>query len=292
MLKRCLSVLLAVLLLCSFVSTGFSEAPPEEPNGEVILLDPEKLPKPEQDGPMPVIKPYAPEGAEKAIIGTDDRITISDPRSYPYRAIANMYVKASCGHEWQGTGFMVSKNFLMTAAHCVLCTDCNQWADKIIFYFGFVNEKTYSYKYDGQFQAWAGTEFKDGYVADYDYAYIKLYEDVGNHLGWFGMHFFTDEEYAGKPLWVAGYYDKKLKIDWGNSQALDSNLIVHNADAVGGNSGGPIFLEESDGCYAVAIHIAGNYFDREVSDAGSENYGRRIARWIYEYMLDAGYDNR
>ena len=73
----------------------------------------------EEDGV--VYEAYIPQELEKTVFGRDDRVDIY-ASAYPYSAIANMVVKAQCGCSWSGTGFMISNNHMLTAAHCLVCT--------------------------------------------------------------------------------------------------------------------------------------------------------------------------
>lgn len=284
LMKRFLSLLLCALMIFSAVSVVYAQEPDE--NGEVEVLDAEKVLEVQEEDGFPDYEPFVPEGLDKAIIGPDDRIVVRNPKEYPYSAIARMIVKGKCGHQWECSGFMVSKNFLMTAGHCVICTECKQWAKSITFYFGYKSSKSYALKYTGKWRAWAGDIFVYGERMDLDYAYIKLDQNIGDKVGWFGISALSDSNMIGERISVAGYRDGILKIDTGYMEPYDANVLLHNVDTVGGNSGCPIY---DSSYYAVAIHIAGNYYNREVSDAGSVNYGRRITRNLYSFMKDAGF---
>lgn len=226
---------------------------------------------------------FSEDDAEKVIIGSDDRVTVKKPGEYPYSTIANMKVTAECGDKWECTGFMVGRNCLMTAAHCMVCTDHGKWAKNVTFYFGYKNSKNYLYKYTGGWFARAGTLFPnrryDSDAMDDDWCYVILNKNVGDKTGWFGMNFATDKQITSGKFKVAGYRDNKLKYCWGNASVYSNELIFHNADDMPGNSGGPIFRKDD---YASAIIIAG-------SDALKTNLGRRITSDIWSYMQKDGY---
>lgn len=204
-------------------------------------------------------EPFAPDTVEKTIFGKDGRITISNPSTYPFSAIAYMEVWGKCGHNWTGSGFMVDKDMLITAAHCIVCPTCSAWAKKANFYFGYKNARNYYYKYTGDWWAWAGNLFKNKeYTTTGDYAAIKLYKNVGNTTGWFGTWWNASEtRIKNHFFYAAGYRDKTLKYDLGTVDLIGKNheFLSFNMDTVPGNSGGPIFDTEN---YAVGIIIAGN----------------------------------
>ena len=225
--------------------------------------------------------PFQPDTLEKTVIGADNRTTISSPRTYPYSAIAYMQVKARCGCEWSGSGFMVSKDCLMTGAHCVACTKHGDTACKITMYFGYKSNKNYLLKYDGATTYWYGTNFRDSqgtYNTDWDYAYVHLEKNVGDTTGWFGLTAMSDSSLRTSYLEVAGYRHGKLKTSRGSITSIRDLSVYHSADTEPGNSGCPIF---TDDYYAVAINVAENN-DR------AYNVGRRITSDLISEMRSDG----
>ncbi|MDI9521563.1 MAG: trypsin-like serine protease [Bacillota bacterium] len=233
--------------------------------------------------PAVVSEGFAPNELEKAIIGRDDRVQINAPGQYPFSAIANMKVTGACKCKWECTGFMVSRNFLMTAAHCMICPEHNKWAKKVTFYFGYKSSKNYLYKYTGGWTGLAGTDFPnyryDNTTMNHDWCYLKLSKNVGDKTGWMGIRFASDSEINSGYFQVAGYRDNKLKMDWGNGYAENINLMTYDADDVQGNSGGPVYDFDN---YAVAIIAA-------ESNNPPINIGRRITTTIYKYMVGDGF---
>ena len=88
-------------------------------------------------------KPFIPDDLEKTVFGKDDSITVSNPASYPFSAIAYMEVTGKCGCDWTASGYMVGTDKMLTAAHCLFCTEHWEQAEKIIFYFGYKNRRNY-----------------------------------------------------------------------------------------------------------------------------------------------------
>lgn len=77
------------------------------------------------------------------IIGTDGRTKVTSVNSTPYSRIACLIITWSDGTKSQGTGFMISPQYMLTAAHCVYSVDLGKSAKSITAYFG-ANGSTYS----------------------------------------------------------------------------------------------------------------------------------------------------
>lgn len=225
------------------------------------------------------------EAPSRAIIGTDDRVDVSDPSVYPYSAVAYMIVHYPCGHSATGTGFMVGEDVLLTAAHCVVCTEHNQPADDLDFYFGY-NEADGSYvdHYNQRCYYYYGTSFPGGYThsnMEWDFAVVKLTDEkVGLKTGYFGYRSgLPASSLYGSAYQLIGYRDGDVKTSWGvASQESDETpirLFYHDADTLNGYSGGPIF---DDGYYVVGINIAHN--DKPA------NVGHTISNDVYTRMLE------
>ena len=56
---------------------------------------------------------------EESIIGTDDREMIANTKKAPYKYIGKLEVGYESGKSDEGTGFLVGKSLVLTAAHCV-----------------------------------------------------------------------------------------------------------------------------------------------------------------------------
>ena len=221
--------------------------------------------------------PFVPENLEKAVFGSDDRTTINQTSKYPYCAIAYLKVKAHCGCEWTGSGFMVSKNCLATAAHCLVCKEHNKWASGVTMYFGYRSDKNYTYRYTDGTTYWYGANpYASGfYVADDDWAYMKLQKNVGETVGWFGIRHANDGQ-NGKTFTVTGYRNGVLKTSSGRVEILNNKLIKYNIDMQPGNSGCPVYDSEN---YAIAINVAENDL---------YNTARRFTSDVINGMYDNG----
>lgn len=269
-MRKWLAWIIAVTLVFSFLAMpvlaeedapeedAVTEIPEEEfseENEGVVELAEEggELPEDDEDEDE---EAFIPEELDKTIFGSDDRVNVK-ASSYPYSAIAYMVVKAQCGCSWSGTGFMVSKNRMLTAAHCLVCTRHGKWAKNLTLYFGRTSAKKYVYKYSGKWYAWAGDTFPNkSYRTDWDYACVKLYKNVGDKTGWLKPVWKSkDSELKSTWITVAGYRDGKLKAAAGTVTPIGSNHLGYTIDTQPGSSGGPVF----DADYKVyGINIAEN----------------------------------
>lgn len=103
------------------------------------------------------------------IIGNDDRVTIKNTMNYPYSAIGYIEATMTCGCNWTGTGFMVGRRGMLTAAHCLVCQKHGAYASYANFYFGLTPNSggfSYQYTYQGSYTFWVGTTFRNGYDSD------------------------------------------------------------------------------------------------------------------------------
>lgn len=267
--------LLALLLCLLFISFPVLAEEEEDNSGTVHVLTDNEETEFAEEGECEAYIP--PERYSRAIFGADDRVTVDKTDVFPFSAIAYMKVHATCGCNWECSGFMVRRKCLMTAAHCMVCADHGAWADRIDFMFGYKNGYC-AYKYCKHWEAWAGDLFRNGYDNANDYAVVHFDEAVGDKVGWFGICYgYSDSYIADQYLTVAGYRDGKLKYDRGYAQAIDSNLIGYTIDMLSGNSGCPVFDEDY---YVVAINVSHNEYT---------NHGHRITDQVYRTMTDNNY---
>ena len=216
-----------------------------------------------------------------ALIGEDNRFTVPDPSAYPFSAIAYMEVFAKCGCNWTGSGCMVGPKGLITAAHCLVCPKHHAGPARVDFYFGYQSDGSYLYKNEGDFYYWYGTDFSEtngeytDESAEWDYGYVLFNERVGDVTGWFGMQVLTDSHMTDTCMTIAGYRDGYLKYHYGMPDIYTPNVISIKADAVAGNSGGPVFFNENGWPYVTSIYVAAT---------DDNNYARRITPELFVDM--------
>jgi Ca2+-binding RTX toxin-like protein len=187
---------------------------------------------------------------------------------YPVSAVA--YIWARWGsYAATGTGFLVGRNDVVTAAHVIFDINRGGLANEVRVYpsydpdepnTAFFTPAYYHYYPDfdpdgdgllisGDFNrpTYAGTER--------DVALLTMSNAIGDTYGWFGI----DGNFLGGNVGVIGYpavYNRQPMYDSGSitRNSVDNYYRV-NADLEinGGNSGGPIYYDYGSGVYAVGV---------------------------------------
>ena len=246
----------------------------EDAAGRIVVMD-DYAGEIQEAVPAKPFKPAHLDEVGKVTIGPDDRTAVSETGMYPFSAIAYIDVTSGCSHGgWYGSGFLVSSNLLLTAGHIVYCPECHAPAQKIAFYFGYINERNYLACSTGNnWRVYVPRQVAEG--RDYqtcDYAIFRLEEDIGGTTGCFSLRYdVPDEELEGISFHVAGYKNGILKHDTGKVYPQSRQYLTHYADMESGNSGCPVY---DSNYYVIAINSA------EAED-GSKNYAVRITGDMY-----------
>ncbi|HDR8066470.1 TPA: trypsin-like serine protease [Bacillus cereus] len=114
---------------------------------------------------------------------------------------------------------------------------------------------------------------------DRDIAIIKLYDPLGDALGWMGIKQYNDD-WEDRGMWTLVGYPGSLTR--GERPTLQSGISVidddpsgdfteieHRGDATDGNSGGPLFASFPNGTYMIGVHSGDEY--RTVGPIVAEN---------------------
>ena len=233
----------------------------------------------------------------ESVIGKDDRKIISDTTKYPYSAIAHMRTTFPCGHSEFGSGFLISDNTMLTAGHCIICPLCGYKLSSIQCYFGYNSKDGSSFAYTNGCK---NVYYDDNYMANVekgisdpenDYAIVEFEKPVGKVLGHFGVKAFSNSDLTKQEFKVCGYTtdgqplkESKSKLTLGVYYKVGrkkktigkEKLFSFTADAVQGNSGGPVFNKDN---YISGIIVA-------ESTIYSYNVGRRITKALMKFMAD------
>ena len=195
-----------------------------------------------------------------SVIGTDDRVQESDPYGYPWRAIAELDTnQGGC------TGFMLSRDVLVTAGHCVYH---GGWVTS----YRVIPGKNGGYEPYGSCSGgiadvWTTYNYISTGSADYDYGLVKLTCDIGNTTGWFGWWYNTGENLVNQYVYVEGYPgDKPYGTMWWDGDFATSQTatrLFYWNDTAPGQSGSPIYHYNSvtpglcGGWCVTGIHTTG-----------------------------------
>ncbi len=216
----------------------------------------------------------------------DTRYTV-DPTISPYQAIVQVVTNFSSGSQKKGTGFMISENVVLTAAHCI--TSVNGYSVSNITVYGGRSSSSYvasstvaQFIRDQQYEGPAANEY------DWDYAILILNEPIGETLGWFGLQSSTATALPTYTITTAGFplEPKEIEDEYptmyassGSISAVSNYTFIHDADTERGQSGSPIFhyYNSTYGNVVVGIHVA------------SGNTGRRITSTLCDFLFEQGY---
>jgi glutamyl endopeptidase len=176
--------------------------------------------------------------APHSVIGGDDRVQEGAPLSYPWEAIA--YLSTNQG---QCTGFMLSRDVLVTAGHCVYE---GGWVTSYRVVPGKNgNSEPFGSCSGGIADVWTTSNWITTGSPDYDYGLVKLTCDIGNTVGWFGWWYNTGETLTGNFFFVEGYpADKPFATMWWDGDTAASQTatrLFYPIDTFNGQSGSPIY---------------------------------------------------
>ena len=218
-----------------------------------------------------------------SIIGTDQRKQVNNTKKYPYRAVVLIRFKTPEGAS-RCTGWMINKNTLATAGHCVY--------DPGVGWYNYKKFKMYP-GYTGSKAPYGSCKAKDLYTVsgwadngwdDYDYGAIKLKCKVGKKTGWFG-YFWTSESLKGRKITIAGYPGDKLLTQWkskGKVTVSQPRRVFYKNDTTGGMSGSPVYYKKPDcGQCSMAVHAYGVYNGPPFH---TNNHGTRITEDVFKNL--------
>lgn len=210
------------------------------------------------------------------VIGTDDRVRITDTESYPWRAICSLRISARDGSSWIGTGWFISKRVLITAGHCLYIHDRGGWVRSIEVLPGRDgNEQPFGSKKATRFRSTSGWVNNKTPQFDYGAILLRANEEFDPFPGNLLYEVMSNSELTGQRVNVAGYPgDKPTGTMWWHHDkitSVEASTISYLTDTAGGQSGAAAFLKTGDERIAVGIHNYG---------ASTGNSATRIANSV------------
>lgn len=226
----------------------------------------------------------------QSIIGTDNRTRVTAVKTDPYYRIGFLYITDASGGNYVGTGFLISKNYMLTAAHCVYMS--GKPVKSVTAYFG-ANDNSYGVSASSSVVGWCTSYESTKSIAN-DWGYIKLGSNAGSTCGWFGIGYTTDANLKSASFTICGYpgdkatYNKDSKMhgqnvqmwkDSGKLTNIYTGYITYKMDTYGGQSGSPVYNSSSQIVYGI-------HHGEAVS--GSTNGAARITKGIFTHLKDIG----
>lgn len=236
-----------------------------------------------------------------SVIGTDDRLKISNTNVHPYRTTGqivmtyeNVLNNKTGQYEtlsYIGTGFLEGPDLLVTAGHCLYSdvTVTSNGDDSREDYLNnprFPDSIYYYPAKNGSVNPYGGIKVNRIYLEDNyylntekDWGCCKLSEPIGNKTGWLGkISNFYEQNY---PLISFGYPGSKNGYMYQSSgimtQFEDNGWYYRTTlDTEGGQSGSPYRVNVNNGDYVCGIHT--------YSVGNSYTGGIRIDGFMFAFM--------
>ncbi len=171
-----------------------------------------------------------------AIIGDDTR------RDYNNSGV----VKLEMGGNALGTGFVVGDHTIATAAHCIYNENTGTYAQNMRVSL-YNNSGTFVKQLD-KTNTTIQAHIPDNYVTigddnyQYDYALITVSEDLSDYEHFELGELLDSAVGSTMPINVCGYSEGTLKIGEGSILNVYERHFEYDTDALGGDSGGPVFV--------------------------------------------------
>lgn len=228
-----------------------------------------------------------------SVFSPDGRTKVSNTTTFPFSAIGKIRIRWK-GPDGvidtaddiivNGSGAMIDSYHFLTAGHCVYDTRYGGWADKIEVMLGSkgniiagTNRADYEYYseaksvYTRSFEGWTQGDQTKSETFQYDIGLVTLDRNIGNFTGWFNYGY-DDNLSSGTLMNVTGYPSDKFdsnsdgKFDnydmWTQSGKItsttDSIFRSNELDILNGNSGGPLWLNNSNTNKPTIYGIASN----------------------------------
>ncbi len=177
------------------------------------------------------------------VYGTNHRLPIRSMR-YPWRTIGAI----STG----GTGTLVGRNHVLTAAHVVL--DARGHVQRHIYFYPNMIDRRARTK-SRVVRLWLGTSDPEKHRAD-DWAILELDKNLGDAYGWMGI-----STQVPPNAMVAGYSNDfaqgTASVDFTcRFRGASKGLLLHDGATSPGCSGGPMFERQGETYCIVALEVA------------------------------------
>ena len=201
-------------------------------------------------------------------------------------ATAFMDIKFNCGCTRYGTGAMIGRYGLITAAHNLYCHTHGQSLKSCSFAFGAKSYQSAWYRYSGKFTYRAYDTFRNGYSSENDIGYVIFDRAVGDETGWFGYLAGTDYDLNWEYVNVYSFNNKAQLDSLFSQEDVVSSTQVRFEGYFSGTEGGPVVANYGDGSGSDADYCVVAVYT--AYDSSGNGYGRRITSNIITDMRADG----
>ena len=228
----------------------------------------------------------APNISPMTILGEDNRF-LSPPTAAPYSAVACLVATFDTGGDGiadsiaYGTGFLVSKNVLVTAAHCLIPKDTSSSTlIDLKIYFNLHDDTLNGYSYEHPRRwTWSVNWHDNANGWQYDYCVIELHNDISR------PYYFNciSSSNASTPqnIYASGYPgDNKhyQMTSYGQLTQTTYYSCQYNNDILPGMSGGPL---NNANCIGIITYQASAF-----------NQGNLFTPYLYNLICSKISDNQ
>lgn len=211
---------------------------------------------------LPCVEEPSDDNEVSRVIGVDTRTLVSsgDRDQLPYSAVVRLLMYYGPGLLYRGTGFIVGRNKLVTAGHCVYSAARGS-VPIDIFAFLVLGTRTY-------IGVATGVRFDNSRLSvqsgDNDWAVIKFDTDLGSLGGILNIvdcDSLTYGTYNGEIPGYPGYVQQlRSAAMWtakGTVSLTSANLLDYTISTSHGDSGAPVMIQRGGTWSAIGIHILG-----------------------------------
>lgn len=223
----------------------------------------------------------------ESVIGSDNRTKVNPTTVFPARAIGQITFTQRGGN-FICSGWLVNKNTVVTAGHCVHEGDTSSasgWSTNVRFYPGR-NGASNPYGSCSATKLFTVTGWFANGSEEYDYGAFKLNCNIGNTTGYLGF-WWQAASLVGTEATPQGYPgDKPSGTQWKHSRtvaAVSTRQTFYQADTAGGQSGCPVLDINRTGsfCTGQCAHTIHAYGLHGGSPHSTNNHGTRITQSVF-----------